>query len=207
MADTAVTVQTMIDNSIARAKDSNKTQWSDAQLLKFVNKAVDYVHKLLIRIKSEIAITDGTITLSATQEYTLSGTLDDFWGMSEVYFDGVSAPLTPVSYEDKIREAGSTTDTNPLSYYLTATKLGLVKTPSATAAAAYPTLSCRYFKKNTALALGDNMPYKNIFNEPIALFMDHLALIKAEVPAEELTALYNALEESTLDIVSKRIPV
>lgn len=207
MGDTAVTIQTTLDNSIARAKDSDKTQWSDAQLLIFLNKAVDYVHKLLIRIENELVITDGTITMAAsTQEYTLAGTLDDFWAMSTngVYFTDF---LTPCSYEDKIREGSTTTDVAPTLYYVTDTHLGVVNIPTATSAAAYPTLNCRYFKKNTALALTDNMPYKNLFNEPVSSFVDHVAVLKTTAPTQEFTALYNALEASTLEIAKKRSPL
>ena len=84
MADTTVTVQSVLDNSIARAKDPNKTQWSDAQLVILLNKANDYTAKILMSIASEIVITDATITmLAATQEYSLATDLPDFWGMVE----------------------------------------------------------------------------------------------------------------------------
>lgn len=207
MADTTVTAQVVIDNSIARAKDSNKTQWSDDQMLKFLNKGVDYVHRLLIRENSEIAINDGTISLTGgVQEYSLP---DDLWCIppNGVYFSAVVKPITPVTYEDKIREGVTTTDSAPESYYITDDKIGLVLTPSGTAAAAYTTLNCRYFKKNTALAFTDNMPYKNLFNEPISMFMDNLALFKAEVPTEEIVSIFNALEAATIEIINQRIPV
>jgi len=207
MTDTAVTAQVTIDNSIARAKDTAKTQWSDAQLLIFMNKAVDSIHKLLIRIQSEIVKTDSTITMvNATQEYALSGNLDDFWGMSEngVYFTDF---LKPCIYEDKVRSGTETTDTAPVSYYITDTDIGVIPIPTSTSVAAFPTLYCRYFKKNTALSLSSNMPYKNLFNEPISSFMDNMAVLKTTAPTEEYAALFNSLEEATIDIAKNRIPV
>ena len=210
MSDTAVTVQTTINNSIARAKDVDKTQWSDAQLLIFLNKAVDYVHKLLITIQSELVVSEDTVTMVAdTQEYSLTNNLADFWGMVEngVYFSDIGVPLEPVTYEDKIREATVTTDTNPLMYYVTDTDIGVLSIPTATSAAAYTTLNCRYFKKNTTLFLADDMPYKNLFNEPISAFVDHVAVLKTTAPTGEFTALYNTLEASTIAIANKRLPI
>jgi len=205
--DTAVTAQTTIDNSIARAKDEKKTQWVDSQLLIFMNKAIDFTHKLLIREQSEIVKTDATITMVAdTQEYLLTGNLDDFWSMSYkgVYFTDF---LTPCTYEDKIRAGTDTTDTAPGSYYITDTHIGVLGIPTATSVAAFPTLYCRYFKMNTPLALTDDMPYKNLFNEPLSSFMDHVAVLKTTAPTSEFTALYNALEASTLEIAKNRIPI
>ena len=186
------------------------TNWDDDQLLIFMNKAVDFLHKLLIRLQSEIAITDATIsTVTNTQEYLLSGNMDDFWAMAEhgVYFSGTGTFLTPVTYEDKVRATNETTNTDPESYYVTDTHIGLIDIPTVTSVAAYPTLSCRYFKQNTALGLDDSMPYKNILNEPIGSFMDHLAILKTNAKTSEFTALYNALEESALDIINKRVPI
>lgn len=211
MSDTSVTAQSVIDNSLSRAKDSDKTQWADTELLKFLNKAYDYTQKLLIRIQSELVITTGTVTMSAlAQEYTLDGDLDDFWAMAHhgVYFDGQGDFLVPVPYEDKVRSAGSTTDSAPSSYYLTSTKIGVLDIPTATSTAAYSTLSCRYFKKNSSLSLTTPMPYKNVFNEPMSAFMDNVAIVKTEEAKGEIyAALYNTLEETTLMIAASRNPI
>lgn len=209
MADTTISVQTSIDNSIARAKDPDGKQWNDATMLIFYNKAYDYIHKLLIRIQNELAITDSTITMTATQEFSLATNMPDFWSIVEngVYFTGVSEPLTPVTYENKIRSAGDTTGTagaSPTAYYITDTDIGLIDIPSSQSVTAYPTLSCRYFKKNVPLTLTGDMPYNNVFNEPISSFADSIAVLKTENPTEEFTALYNALEESTLVIAKER---
>lgn len=212
MADTSVTAQAVIDSSIARAKDPNKSQWADAQLLIFLNKAYDYVHKLLIKLQSELVVTSASVNMVATtQEYELATSLPDFWGMADngVFFAGLGIPLDPVAYEDKIRTKSTVTSTSmpaPTMYYVTATHLGVIPIPAVASVTSYPALTCRYFKANTALALGTAMPYKNLFNEPIAVFMDHAALIKTSENTGELTALYNALETSTLDIAKRRSP-
>ena len=130
MADTTVTAQTVVDSSIARAKDPYKTQWTDAQLLIFLNKAYDYAHKILIQAKSELVITSVQVTMAATREYSLADHLPDFWGMVEngVYF--TTTPLTPVTVEDAKRYGTTTTTVAPTAYYLTGTHLGMLQTPT-----------------------------------------------------------------------------
>lgn len=209
MSDTTVTVELIINNSIARAKDPKKTQWSDIQLLAFLNKAYDHIHKTLILARSEIVITESTITMvTLTQEYSLATNLADFWGMTEngVYFADVVEPLIPLTFEDKQRAENETTDTYPESYYITNLNLGVIDIPTGTSAAAHPTLNCRYYKKNTPLASGGDMPYNNIFNEPMSSFMDYVAVLKTTAPTAELTTLYNNLEQQTITIAAKRTP-
>ena len=204
MADTNVTAQTLIDNSLARQKDPDKTQWTDTGLLNYVNKAVSYIHMKLIQMNSELAVSSDTITIVAlTQEYDLSDNLDNFWKMKRngVYF---TTPLMEISLEDAKRAGSTTTDEAPTAYYLTASKIGLVHTPTATAVTAAPTLNCRYFAKETTLTLTSNMPYKNLFNEPISVFASSLALFKTEASSAEYLSVYNALEESTMEIANKR---
>lgn len=206
MADTDVTAQTVVDNSIARIKDENKTQWTDARMLDLVQKGVDYVHRTLINLNNELAVSTGTITMVAsTQEYDLSGNLDNFWKMAPlgVYFAG-SAPLIQITREDAQRAGSTTTDTAPTAFYLTPTKIGVVYTPTATSVSTYATLNCRYFAMPTTLTPTSNMPYKNLFNEPIGMFATSLAMFKTDSPQAEYLAVYNALEEATLNIVRNR---
>lgn len=206
MADTTVTAQTLVDNSIARMKDPQKTQWTDATLLVPVNKAVDYIQRILINLNSALAISSDDITIvGGTQEYALSGNLDNFWRMAEngVYFAGED-PLTPITLEDAKRAGATTTDTAPVAFYLTDAAIGLVYTPTATSASAYPTLTCRYYAQPTALTLTSTMPYKNLFNEPISAFATSIAMFKTDTPQAEYLSVYNALEEMTLGIVRNR---
>jgi hypothetical protein len=206
MADTAVTAQTVIDNSIARMKDPNDTQWTDAVLLNEINRAVDYVHRILTNLNSPLAISSGTITMvAATQTYDLNGNLDNFWRMTHkgVYFS-TGDPLTPITLEDAQRAGSTATDDAPTAYYISGTQLGVVPVPSATSVSSYPTLTCRYFAQPTTLALTDNMPYKNLFNEPVSAFMSSIAMFKTDTPQAEYLAVYNALEGATVEIVRNR---
>ena len=207
MADTAVTVQTLLDDCIVRQKDSQKVDWPDAELLRYVNKARDYIHKLLVQGAEEIAINAGTISMvSGQQEYLLSGNLDNFWAMAPngVYFSGQTTPLFPITVEDSVRYGSTTTTEMPSYYYITSTKLGVVPIPTDTSIDSYPTLNCRYFKMESALTLASNMPYKNIFNEPVSMFASNMAMLRLGVNTAEYTTIYNALEESVRAILKRR---
>ena len=206
MADTDVTAQTIIDNCIVRRKDTGKRTYTDDELLGYLNKSIDNIQKMLILLESEIAITDGTITMTATQEYELDGNLDDFWAMSRegVYFDADPTPLTPVVYGHKIRNEATTTDALPTKFYLTATHLGLVAIPTATAVAIDNTINCRYYKKPASLTLSGNMPYKNIFNETVAFSIDTMALLRNTHTIENYKAATAMLEQMVLNVVSYR---
>lgn len=209
MADTTVTAQTVIDNCIARRKDPSKKTYLDSEMLGYLNKSIDNIQKLLIFLESEIAITAGTITMTATQEYTLSDTLVDFWAMGRegVFFDADETPLTPVLYSQKIRNKDTTTDELPTKYYLTDIKFGLISIPSATAVAIDNTIHCNYFKMPTVLTLSDNMPYLNIFNEPIAFSIDTMALLRNDHTIENYKAAAEILEAQVVQIVEYRNPI
>lgn len=210
MADTAVTAQTIIDSSVVRYKDANETQWADAELLAYLNDALEYVHSILIRENSELAVTYDTITIVAgTQEYELSGNLDNFYAMCPkgVWFSTEPNSLTPVNYEEKIHSGTTTSDLVPVAYYLTATHLGVIPIPTATAVAVSATLHCRFFTMPTELAVDGTMPYKNLFNRAAKRFMESMALIRNEnSTAADVSALYNTLETAAMDIIKKRTP-
>ena len=209
MADTVVLAQAVIDAGLARYKDEDETQWADAELLAYLNKAYSFTHQLLIRQHSPLVVTSGDLTVSTgTTSITLAttGNLPNFWGMAPkgVYFAEVGVPLTPISYEDKIREGTTTSDSLPTMYYLTDTEIGLANIPTKTAIAIGTVLYCRYYKANTALSLTTAMPYKNLFNVPMGMFMDSMAFLRKKDSTEELNQIYNILETTVLEIAHVR---
>ena len=213
MADTLVTAQTIIDNCVSRRKDIDKTSWSDTELLAYLNKAIDNVGMMLIYLESELAIHEATVTLvAATQEYVMTDSnITDFWAMARagVYFANVETPLISTIYNAKIRGKDTATDTYPLSYYITSSKIGVIGIPSATAIALTGgnALKCRYFKKPTVLALDGNMPYGNIFNESASLFMDSVAALRDEMDMTAYDRAKVLLENIVYKVVQYRNPV
>lgn len=207
MADTNVTVQAVVDNSLARQKDSDENTWEDSELLKYINKARTFIYNLLILNQSDIGLSEGTITMVATtQEYDLSGNLDDFWCMQAdgVYFSTIGTPLTPIAKTDAVRLLSATTDTPPTMFYLTGTKLGVANIPTATAVSADATLNCRFYSYQSDLTLTDNMPWKNLFNEAIGFFVDSMAFARNEVDSQVVSSIYNTLEDMAIKIINAR---
>jgi len=213
MADTAVTAQTVIDNCISRKKDADKSDWDDAELLVYLNKAIYQIGMTLIYLENELAITDATVTLVLdTQEYLFAHAdtnMDDFWAMSRegVFFDAVSTPLPPVLYGDKIRNKTTTTATYPTKYYITNDSIGLIPIPTTAATCLGATLKCRYFKRPTTLVLGTSMPYGNIFNEVASMFMDSLAALREEVDIVAYKKEQANLETFVMEVVKYRNPI
>ena len=206
MAHTTVTAQVVIDAGLARYKDPAETQWADAELLVYLNKGIEYIFKMLIAAKSDLATTVGSVTTSATQEFALP---DDLWGICPAGVSisgGITKPLGVATYEDKIRGGTTATSVDPKLYYLTADKIGLIPIPNATSAAAYTTLSIRYWKKPSALALTGNMPYLNIFNDAIAAFVDAMAFLRNQESAEIVMQIYNTLEQAVMLVVKNHTP-
>jgi len=210
MADTSVTAQTIVDNSVSRRKDVDKTNWGDSELLAYLNKAIDNIGMMLIYLESELAITEGAITPTATQQFTLSGNLDNFWAMSRegVYFLAVETPLTPVVYGAKIRNKSTETATYPTSFYVTSTALGLIPVPASGATCiSASALKCRYFARPTTLTLASTMPYKNVFNESASLFMDSVAALRDDMDMAAYQEARNVLESLVLKVVKYRNPI
>jgi len=211
MADTDVTAQAVIDESLCRLKDPHDSQWEDTELLAYLNKGYNYIHRLMVKAQSEIGMSTTEVTMVATQqEYSLP---DDFHCMAAegVFFPLVSKPLTPVTFTDKIRETSTEISTSPTMYYLTASNIGLINTPNATSAAAYPTLSLRYFKRVTPLELTGgttvNMPWKNMFNDAMSMFMDTIALMRDDMNSASIAAVYNELEQQAIEVINLRLPI
>lgn len=210
MADTAITAQSVINSTIARQKDDvlKKTQWSDAELLIYLNKAVKYIDDTLVTANSELVISEADITIVAsTGEYSLATNLPDFMKLQNngAYFAAGFEPLQPTDFESKIRIGSTETSELPTMVYVTPTNLGLLPVPDATAVAIDNTLKCRYFKyRATDLALTDAMPYKNLFNEAISAFITAMAFLRREENNDQISAHYDALETSILMVVGNR---
>lgn len=202
------TAQTLIDSTQARAKDPSKTQWSDTEMLGYVNSAIDYIHGKLIEAQSELALkynTAAITTVDGTETYDLP---TDFWAVYEGdkrdrtgvhLIDGTEyAWLAPCSPSDSIEATGND-ESRPTQFYITSDKLGLLPVPDD----AY-TIKIRYYFQSPTVALSGTMPWSGLFNEPIKSFISSRAFARREMTAEGELAIYNELEDKAMRIVSKR---
>lgn len=206
----STTVQSIINNSIARKKDPDKTQWTDDTLLIYLNDALDYLRQLLIENKSRLAVDTATITTtSGTDLYSFSTyTMTDFVAM----FEGVDSEQTgvycgntflyPADEGEKVQYIGNTLDSStPTHYYLQDDKIGFLPPVGGTF-----TIVTYFYAKSSDLELTDTMPYNDLFNRPLSRFMTNMALMEAEFITADFTGLYNELERSAMAIVRKRTP-
>lgn len=207
----STTVSTIIANSLARKKDPDKTQWSDATLLVYFNDALDYLRQLLIENKSRLAVDTATITTtSGTDLYGFSSfTMTDFVKM----FEGVNSEqtgvycgnafLTPVDEGEKIQYIGDTRDSStPTEYYLQDASIGFLPPVGDTFS-----IITYFYSKQSDLTTASTMPYNDLFNRPLSRFMTNMALMEAEFIAADYTGLYNELERSAMAIARKRAPI
>ena len=206
------TAQTIIDNSLARQMDPHETQWSDTELLAWLNKGVNYLHQVLINNQIDWAVTDtaaAVTTVDGTELYDLES---DFWGMVEgdsakqesgVWLDKTTtyAFLTPCDQRESVKFTGAD-ESEPTQFYLTATQIGLLPVPDD----AY-TLNYRYYTSPATLLLATDMPYSGLFNEPLSSFMSSRALTRNGMMTSGEMAIYNELESQALAIARRRTPI
>jgi len=206
----STTPQTIIDNSIARKKDPDETQWTDAVLLVYLNDALDYLRQLLIENRSRLAVDTSTITTtSGTDLYGFSSyTMTDLVAM----FEGVNSEqtgvycgnafLSPVDEGEKVEYIGNVRDSStPTMFYLTDTSIGFLPPVGGTFS-----IITYFYAKTSDLALDGVMPYNDLFNRALSKFMTSMALIEAGYIAADFTGIYNELERSAMAIVRKRTP-
>lgn len=206
------TAQEIIDNSLARLKDADESEWVDATLLALLNKGVAYVHQLLIKHGSPLAMKEATFdTVADTEAYTLSDEgITDLWGLVEdktrgdfgVWFTDSDSHyfLEPCDKQKSIEYTNADSGT-PAYYYLTATQIGFLPVPDSVV-----TMHLRYYCQHTALALGGTMPYNGLFDEALSVFMSNMAMLLSEFSTLEMTAIYNELEATALGIARNRLP-
>lgn len=203
------TVQNILDATMVRYMDPDKTTWSDAELLTIVQKAVDYIQQILIN-RGDVMATKTTHlhTADGTETYTWASlSITDFVAMyqgSKLDTTGVwisDSFLSPCRYEDKVAYV-SASEGEPIKYYITDTLIGFLPVPDA-----IYQVDFMYFYKQPALALGTTMPFNGVFDLAISTFVDAMAAARNEQDISNITQLYNELESKALGVVSKRTPI
>lgn len=203
------TAQSVIDATMVRFMDPDKTTWTDAQLLTICQKAVDYLQQVLINRNDISATKSGTITLAdGTETYAFADNgMSDFIAMyrgSKLNESGVWIDdnfLLPCRETERVNYAHAG-EAEPEKYYLTGTHIGVLPIPDI----AY-TLSCKYFYKQPALALDSTMPFGGVFDLAIGAFIDSMAAAMNEMDISNITQLYNELESQALGISGMRTPI
>lgn len=205
------TVQNILDATMVRYMDPDKTTWADAELLSICQKGVDYIQQILINRGDPFATKTATLSITdGTEAYTFSAmtpAITDFVGMyqgSKLDTTGVwisDSFLDPCRYDYRVAYANSS-EGEPVKYYLTSTSIGFLPVPDTTY-----TVTFMYFYKQSTLALGTAMPFGGIFDLAIGTFIDAMAAARNEQDISNITQLYNELEAQAIGVMSRRTPI
>ena len=200
------TLQNVLDASIARYIDPDKTTWADAELTAYANKAQDYLNQILIRRNDPMAIKSATFSLvDGTETYSLPSDFIAMWpGPKPPTQTGiwiVDNFLQPVRETERINYVDAD-EAEPLYYYITTTTCGFLPVPDTSYTATY-----RYFYTPAALAVSSTMPWGGVFNEAISMFITNMANARIQQDVSMAMDLYNELERQALGVLSVRTPI
>ena len=204
----SVTVGDIIDWANYELRNTGKKQYADAEMIVYVNKALELLYSLLVDDESPLVRTgSGTITLEAgTNEYSLSdNSMGDLWIPHRVWTSG-SDPLDLVPEEEVVdyRETEEDGDTNartePQEFYLLADKVGFLPYPDDEYI-----YNFLYYPNYTAVADRDDViPYKNLFNQQIVETTKLAAKDREGTPIGIEAAMIQIFQERALRLSHRR---
>ena len=173
----SVTLTEMTNLFNYELRNEDAEQWEAAETLAYINKWLEFIHKILTENKSELVQTgSGEITLVAgTDEYALAdASMGDLIAIpggedsdaSRVRLSGIGV-LELGQREDRMahllaKDDGTTSYSQPSKYYLHGDNLCVLPFPDQ----AYTLKIVDYIPDYTKLTAvtTDTMPYRNIFN-------------------------------------------
>lgn len=188
--------------------DNDLTQYTDAELLAYINKSLEIIHELLIDEESELIRTGtGSFTTTAgTQSYDLSAnTMGDLWLPYRVWISEYE-PMTVCEEEDLYdaineEEKGSTGHrTRPEVYCIVGEYMWFEDVPDDTY-----TVNLKYYPNFVPLAsTASNMPLRNLFNQAVIEGVKVLAKHRNEQSVHVDAILKDIFQERALRIMRKR---
>jgi hypothetical protein len=182
--------------------DPNSTAFADTELLDYLNRAGEHVHKLLIQQDSDLVKSKQTITLAEDDEdYSLES---DYWTTSFAYVDGADTNLGRISMGELAVMPASSYQGEPKSYCIINDTFYVRPVPTSSEDG--DSLYHWYFPKWTDLETTDNMPFNDLFNQAIRQFVAMTALNRDEYNVQVETGLLGMLEQEALKIAISRYP-
>lgn len=178
-----ITTNDFIDEIRHELRDVDEAQYTDDELLVYVNRCYELITQILIDDNSELAATGsaGSITLAdGTETYDLaSNSMGDLWLPFQVGFDdngerlyaiyltdasgNVYPPLEMCDYQDRYDylTSGSTSEGRPTAFYLHGDYIGFLPVPDAT----YTCTVDRYFPNWEPLSTSFTLQSFNDYSE------------------------------------------
>jgi hypothetical protein len=207
-AAVTVTAAQLITRIRYELYDNNSTQYSDPELLAYINKSLEMIHEILVENRSELVRTGtGTITtVAGTPNYDLSANgMGDLWISHRVWVTGEELMEMIEEYDlyDSINaeEDGSTGHrSEPDEYCLIGEYIWFEETPDA-----IYTINLRYFPNFVPLAATtENMPLKNLFNQSIIEGSKVLAKHRNNFDIQIDAILKDIFQEQAMKIMRRR---
>ena len=193
------TVQTVIDNAKYKLRSVNSTQYTDAELLSYLNNdGIFNLDLILAANKSDLSLTkDTSLTLSnGNDSVTLPST---FLDIEALWIDTTELEKRSLQYiYEKLQE--SSTSNQPWAYALAGTSLMF----NCLADQDY-SLTLFYYTKHADLSLTDSMPYDDLFNNTLAQLIVLIAKTRNEVNSLPESAIYDHLRDAVMsNVISRR---
>lgn len=146
--------------------DINANQWSDTELLNYLNECCDMIHQTLIDSESEL-IRTGTTTVTTASGIELYTLPTDLWTIHKVWVE-TEDPMDMCEESDRYQylkqeeDSDTSARTTPTDYYIDGGEIGLLPFSDA-----IYTVNVIYYTTFTDLVSTDEMPYKGLFNSQI----------------------------------------
>lgn len=207
MADAVSITTTTLKSQIRyEIRDINSTQYTDAELLVYINKCLEIAYEELVNQKSELVRTgSGTITtVAGTQSYDLSANdMGDLWIPHRVWISEYE-PMEMCEEKDlydaiNANEGSTTSRTIPDEYCIIGDYIWFKDYPDD----AY-TVNIRYFPNFVPLSSGGTMPYKNLFNQEVVEGVKFLAKHRNEKAIGVDATLKDIFHDRAMQLVYRR---
>jgi hypothetical protein len=187
-------------------RNAAQKQWEPDETLGYVNRWMEFCHSILTEHESDLVLTgSGTFpTVAGTGTYDLSAnSMGDLIVPVHVWLSGY-AELEQVPESDSMshviaKEQGSTSYSQPNSFYLVGDTIGLLPYPDAVY-----TVKLKYIPNYTALVLTSTMPYKNLFNNILIEGVKILAKNREEYGSATDSALMELFQDRAMSIIRQR---
>jgi len=188
-------------------RDENGHQWTDNELLSYINDSLELIYEILVDSDSELIRTgSGTFdTVSGTETYDMAAnTMGDFWSPYKIWCptDG-PRELTLVNTDDRYDYQIDATTWNqgePYQYYLEGDTIGLLPIPDG-----IYQINLKYYPNFVPLsATTGNLPFKNLFNLQIQQAVNMKAKHRDMQNTGIETALMSLFQQRATAIMRRR---
>lgn len=202
---TTTTIKTQLRYEL---RDVNSTQYTDAELLSYINKCLEIAYEELVDYNSEIVRTgSGTITtVAGTQKYALSSnSMGDFWAPSKLWIEEYE-PMEMCTEDDLFdainayEVSASSGRALPDEYCIIGDYVWFKDIPDD----AY-TVQVRYFPNFTPLTTGGTMPFRNLFNQEVVEGVKLFAKYRNNKGVQVEAILRDIFHTRAMKIVGRRM--